>query len=237
MRRSDLSDSSKTYFASSGIFSTAPKDLVAAIDAASTSVTLKGGASLFQRGDPGDALFAVGSGAIQIETSALDGRGRILNLMKPGDIFGEIALLDGGQRTADASAVGKTLLRRLSRRAFHEVLALHPELARHLIEALCRRLRRISAQAEDGAFLDIEGRLARRVLELTDNRDGEVLMSQEELARHIGASRVSVNQNLQSWKQRGWVSLGRSRISVLKRSELVSFLGGRVDALRWGSFA
>jgi len=232
-----LSDTTHTYFATSGIFSKAPKGLVAAIDAASTSVTLEGGAFLFQRGDPGDALYAVGSGGIQIETSAEDGRGRILNLMKPGDIFGEIALLDGGQRTADASAVGTTRLRRLSRQAFHDVLALHPELARHLIEALCRRLRRISAQAEDGAFLDIGGRLARRVLELTDNHDGEVLISQEDLARHIGASRVSVNQTLQVWRQRGWVALGRSRISVLKRSELASFLGGRVDTSRWGSFA
>lgn len=232
-----MQDSSDISFASSGIFSDAPATLLAAIDAASSIITLEPGAFLFQRGDQGDALFAVGQGAIQIETSAADGRGRILNLMRPGDIFGEIALLDGGQRTADASAVGPTRLRRLSRRAFHQVLDQHPALARHLIEALCRRLRRLSAQAEDGAFLDIAGRLARRVLELADNPASEIRISQEDLARHIGASRVSVNQHLQVWRGRGWVSLGRGRINVLDRESISSFLGHRIDASRWGSFA
>jgi CRP/FNR family cyclic AMP-dependent transcriptional regulator len=230
-------DNSDISFATSGIFSAAPTTLLAAIDAASSIITIDAGAFLFQRGDSGDALYAVGSGAIQIETSAADGRGRILNLMKPGDIFGEIALLDGGQRTADASAIGQTRLRRLSRRAFHQVLDAHPALARHLIEALCRRLRRLSAQAEDGAFLDIAGRLARRVLELADNPTGEVRISQEDLARHIGASRVSVNQHLQVWRGRGWVSLGRGRIHVHEREAIASFLGHRIDASRWGSFA
>lgn len=224
-------------FANSGIFAQAPEALIRAIDAASTRVRLEAGEYLFHRGDPGDALYAVGDGAIQIETSAADGRGRVLNLMRPGDIFGEIALLDGGERTADASAVDTTRLRRLSRDAFHRLLAQHPDLARHLIEALCRRLRRISAQAEDGAFLDIAGRLARRVLELTDNPAAEVRISQEALARHIGASRVSVNQQLQIWRGRDWVALSRGRIAVTDRAALQAFLDHRLDASRWGSFA
>lgn len=232
-----MQNSSGISFASSGIFSNAPSDLIAAIDAAATPLNLEAGASLFQRGDPGDALFAVGSGAIQIETSAADGRGRVLNLMRPGEIFGEIALLDGGERTADASALEPTRLQRLSREAFHQVLDQHPALARHLIEALCRRLRRLSNQAEDSAFLDIAGRLARKALELTNNAAGEVRISQEELARHIGASRVSVNQHLQTWRARGWVELRRGRIAVLDREALETFLEHRLDAARWGAFA
>lgn len=232
-----MQNTSGISFATSGIFANAPSELIAAIDAVSTSVSIDAGASLFQRGDPGDALFAVGAGAIQIETSAADGRGRVLNLMRPGDIFGEIALLDGGERTADASALEPTRLQRLSRDAFHQVLDQHPALARHLIEALCRRLRRLSKQAKDSAFLDIAGRLARRTLELTNNAAGEVRISQEDLARHIGASRVSVNQHLQTWRQRDWVALRRGRIAVTNRDALEHFLERRLDAACWSAFA
>lgn len=232
-----MQDSSRISFAASGIFSNAPTELIAAIDAASTAMQVEAGGYLFQRGDPGDALFALGEGCIQIETSAADGRGRVLNLMRPGDIFGEIALLDGGERTADATALEDCRLQRLSREAFHRVLAAHPDLARHLIEALCRRLRRLSTQAEDSAFLDIAGRLARRLIELSEDGRAEVRISQEEMARHIGASRVSVNQHLQTWRAKGWVEMRRGRVLLHRREALVRYLEHRLDAARWGAFA
>lgn len=232
-----MHDSSRISFAASGIFSNAPAELIAAIDTASTSMSVEAGACLFQRGDPGDALYAIGEGCIQIETSAADGRGRVLNLMRPGDIFGEVAMLDGGERTADASALQDCRLQRLSRDAFLRVLEAHPGLARHLIEALCRRLRRISTQAEDSAFLDIAGRLARRLLELSAEGQTEVRISQEEMARHIGASRVSVNQHLQGWRARDWVEVRRGRVLLKNRAALERYLERRLDAARWGTFA
>src|SRR5262249_22678968 len=143
-----------------------------------------------------------------------------LNIMGPGDAFGEIALLDGKRRTASATTLAPTELIILRRDRFFELLASEPSLATHLIQLLCERVRWTSQLMEDSALLGGPARIAKRLLSLGrvaggDPVDGAKLtISQEELAQFLGLSRQVVNQHLQAWKQAGWVSSGRGSITL-----------------------
>ncbi len=118
---------------------------------------------LFQKGDPGDALYGVLSGRIRISTNTPGGKEIIFAIMDPGEVFGEIALLDGMARTADASAIGPSKLLMIHRRDFLDFLEREPRLAIHLLRLLCERLRHTDELVEDAAFLTLPARLAKRL--------------------------------------------------------------------------
>ena len=178
------------------------------------------GEIVFNAGDAGDALFGVVSGRIRISTGTAEGREIFLNIMGPGDTFGEIALLDGGTRTATATAIEAAELVSIKREPFFELLEREPKAALELLRLCGERLRWTSGLLEDAAFLDAPARLAKRLLSLgelhgEDSAGGRtVRISQEELANFLGASRQSVNEQLQDWKTRGWVALGRGTVTV-----------------------
>ena len=119
--------------------------------------TLKRGASIFSKGDPGNSLFAVISGTVKISISSADGRSAIFNLIGPGEIFGEIALLDGLARTADASANTNCELFVIDRREFLPFVRSQPALAMRFIELLCTRLRWTSYQVEQVILQNLAG--------------------------------------------------------------------------------
>lgn len=179
------------------------------------------GEVICSQGDPGDALFAVVTGKVRISTGADDGREIFLNIMEPGDTFGEIALLDGGTRTATAIAATGCELVSLRRDHLFELLAREPQVALELLRLCGERLRWTSGLLEDAALLDAPARLAKRLLSLAElhgeDRQGgrTVRISQEELASFLGVSRQSVNEQLQEWKAHGWVALGRGTVTVL----------------------
>src|ERR1700722_13737507 len=112
------------------------------------TVTLKRGATVFSKGDPGNSLVAIVSGTVKISISSADGRNAILNLIGPGEIFGEVALLDGLARTADATANTNCDTLVIDRREFLPFVRSQPELAMKFIELLCARLRWTSDQVE-----------------------------------------------------------------------------------------
>lgn len=178
-------------------------------------------AVVFNQSDPGDALFGVLSGRIRISTSAAGGREMFLNIMEPGDSFGEIALLDGQPRTATATAMTATELLTITRAQFQPLLARSPELTDHLLKLLCSRLRWVCEFAEESALHSVPARLARRLLSLGKLHGHgpagnlELKVSQEEMAHFLGLSRQIVNQHLQEWKVQQWVALGRGRIRIL----------------------
>ena len=188
------------------------------IAALATRKTYAEAAVVFMRGDPGDSLCGVVSGRVRISASRPGGREVFLNIMGPGDAFGEIALLDGKPRTATATTLARTELIILRRERFFELLAAEPPLARHLIQLLCERVRWTAQLMEDSALLGVPARLAKRLLSLAAcfGRDAvngtKLTISQEELAQFLGLSRQVVNQHLQSWKRAGWVSSGRGSI-------------------------
>lgn len=178
------------------------------------------GEIVFSRGDPGDALYAVVTGRIRISAGTAAGREIFLNIMEPGDTFGEIALLDGGPRTATATALAPTELVSIRRGPLFELLEREPKTALELLRLAGERLRWTSGLLEDAALLDAPARLAKRLLSLAEmhgenGRDGRtVRISQEDLAGFLGISRQSVNEQLQEWKARGWVALGRGTVVV-----------------------
>lgn len=196
-----------------------------AIDAIAVLCVLRrldAGEMLFLKGDPGDALYAVRRGQIRIATGSASGRRLTFNILGPGDVFGEVALLDGRPRTADAVAVEPTELYTVHRRDFFSLLEKRPMVAIRIIELLCERIRWMSAQMEERALLPLETRLAHRLVALSEDYGHDLHVSQEELAIFVGASRESVNRQLQSWRRRGWVELSRNRIRVLHPLHLFS---------------
>lgn len=170
---------------------------------------------LFLKGDAGDALYAVRSGQIRIATGSDSGKRLTLNLLGAGDVFGEIALLDGRPRTADAIAAEPSKLFVIRRSAFLALLHRQPALGIQLIELLCRRLRWVSTRMEEVTLMPLSARLARRLVGLTDDYGAELTVSQEELAVFAGATRESVNRQLQVWKRNGIIALGRAKLRVL----------------------
>ena len=141
-------------------------DVIERISALGTTVELAGNQVLFLKGDEGDALYGVLDGRIRISSGDADGKEIILNIIDPGDIFGEIALLDGKPRTADASAMAASQLFRVQRSDFLGLMAAEPRLTQHLLEMVCDRIRKTSEMLEDSAFLDLPARLAKRLLSL-----------------------------------------------------------------------
>jgi CRP-like cAMP-binding protein len=143
-----------------------------------------------------------------------------LNILGPGDVFGEIALLDGKPRTAEAVAIEPCELFVVQRRDLLPLLGRDLGLAIRIIELLCARLRWVSDRREDAALLPMEARLARALLMLAEDYGSDVQTSQQELADLVGASREKVNQQLQAWQREGLIALRRSRIMVTAADRL-----------------
>ena len=175
------------------------------------------GTVIFSKGDPGNSLFTICSGTVQIFGPSAAGKNVVFNLIREGEIFGEIALLDGGARTADAVAFTDCRLMVIERRDFLPVLRLYPDLAIYLLELLCARLRRTTEQVEDLMFLDLSARLVKTLLRMADAAKPEsaVVLSQSELSQIVGFSREMINKQLQQWVKGGLIRLQRRRITIV----------------------
>lgn len=188
------------------------------------------GTRIFAQGDPGDSLMGLIAGQVRISATTPGGKEVFLNIMEPGDSFGEIAVLDGQARTASAEALLDTELFVLGRTDLKALIEREPTLAAHLIALLCQRLRWTSDLIEEAAFLSVHGRLARRLLKLADEHgstsQGNVTlrMSQADLASFMSVSRQIVNQYLQEWRRLGWIEIGRGRITITNASGLRTVL-------------
>ena len=177
---------------------------------------------LFQKGDPGEGMMAVISGRVKIRCYSVDGKELVLNVIKPGELFGEIALLDAKPRTADAVTMESCELLVLERRDFLPFLANHPQACLHLLSVLCDRMRQTSQQLEDALFLDLAPRLARCLARLAERfgkpvPDGiriDVRLSQQELAAFVGMTRESVNKQLAAWRRDGLVGFSAGTVTI-----------------------
>lgn len=193
-------------------------------------VRLTAGETLFQKGDPGDALYGVRRGQIRIEVGTGDGQRVTLNALGAGDIFGEIALLDGRHRTADAVAAEPTELFTLRRDAVLADMEREPKIAIHFIELLCRRLRYVSSQREETLTLAVSVRMARRLLSLCEDFGCDLDMTQDQLAAYVGATRESINRQLNAWARSGYLTVRRGHVllrnlDALRREARLSATG------------
>lgn len=182
------------------------------------------GETIFLRGDPGDSLFIVESGSVRIGLMSADGKEVTLSILGPGAFFGELALLDGEPRSADAVAQEVCHLRLLQRDDFLRFIGQRPSVAASLIRVLSQKLRRDAQIVEDAAFLDVPARLAMAILRLADtkgesgNDDAVVIstrLTQADLAGLVGTRRESVNRWLRFYEDQGWIHYDRGRITVL----------------------
>ena len=212
-------------FSNFELFRDVPEDLGKQIESMLVTRKLAKNETLFQKGDEGDGLYVIISGSIHISSVSSGGKEASFNVLSPGAVFGEIALLDGGERTADAIAGKASVLSFLPRHKFKQLLADEPDFAYQLIAILCGRLRRMSAIIEDFLLLDIRTRLARQLLNEVDS----LQLSQENLSRFLGTSRVTVNKHLQEWKKQGWITLARGRVNVLNRAALENLIETRLS--------
>jgi len=200
-----------------------------AILAHATVVRHGEGDQIFAKGDPGNSMMAVLKGRVTISAPSPDGRQVVLTDMREGDVFGEIALLDGHERTADATATTDCELLVVPRRSLLALLERRPDLCIDLLVMLCERLRQTDEQVEDLAFLDLEARIAKVLVRLAEeNSDDQsskpvgVRISQRALGERVGGSRESVNKHLQDWKRSGIIALGKGSIVIRDLEALAS---------------
>ena len=185
------------------------------------------GTTIFTKGDPGTGLMGVLTGSVKVSVASAEGKDIVLNIFREGEVFGEIALLDGRPRTADATAMSDCELIVIERRDFVPFLSGHPDVTIKFIEILCSRLRRTSEQVQDVTFLNLPTRLAKALLQLTSSDQGgapgrKVAITQREISQMIGRSRESTNKQLRAWVKRGWVRLERGGVSVVAPDKLAA---------------
>jgi CRP/FNR family cyclic AMP-dependent transcriptional regulator len=198
--------------------------------------TLKRGATIFSKGDPGTSLFAVISGTVKISISSTEGRNAILNFIGAGEIFGEVAVLDGQARTADAITNTNCEIFIIDRREFLPFVRSQPALAMKFIELLCTRLRWTSDQVEQVILQNLPGRLASALIRLTEKHKPApagrtIAVTQQEISEMVGMSRESINKQLRVWAARNWVRLEHGAIVVLDAGSLQALAeaGGESD--------
>ena len=207
----------------SSFLSEASDSLTEMLAELATDCRLDEGQVLFEQGDEATELYALISGNLEVSVLSMDGRKLALNMMRPGALFGEIALFDPGERTATVTATEPSLLRRVR---YADVLARvrkSPELAIDLIHLAGQRMRWMDRQLNEQVFLPMPSRLARKILYLTDRHEGDATrleLSQAELAEFVGATREAVSKTLSTWKRMGVIASSRGALSVLDRPAL-----------------
>jgi CRP-like cAMP-binding protein len=185
------------------------------------------GEVIFLEGDQGTALCLVAEGRIRIQLTGADGREVVIIVYGPGDFLGELALLDGEPRSADAIAQDASRVFWLQQEDFAAFLDNHPRAAMMMLASLSRRLRHTTRVVQDATFRDVPARLARVLLDLARNGQPvaqgirlETRLTQGELAAMVGASRETVNRALRGFEQRGLIGWEASRIVIIRADDL-----------------
>jgi CRP-like cAMP-binding protein len=207
---------------------------LASLAVMSKSQAFAAGETVFRKGDVSGSLYVVEQGRVTIATTSLEGREVVLNLLGPGDLFGEVALVDGGGRTADAVCPERAKLIVLDRRRLIPFLEANPKLMLRMLSAMAERVRWVSASFEDSAFLPLPARMAKRLLLLADGfgvdtargRRLTVALPQRELAAHMGVTRETINRLLQDWLALGLIEVDRGVVVIRDRDRLARLAAG-----------
>ncbi len=187
----------------------------------------KPGHVLISQGEEGSTLFIVLKGLARVSMVAANGREIILDYAEPGHVLGEIAFLDGGERTATVEAIEPVEALVLTRAAFSEIIERHKGLALRLLKAMARRLRQNNAVIEADRAYTSGPRLARFLLRLMmgegtgEQNRLKLALSQSELGNFAGMSREQINRQLSAWAENGIVALKSGKVTILDRDALV----------------
>lgn len=212
----------------SGLFSKMPSPVVDNILAASRLKSFPDTQVIYSKGDEGDGLYGILEGAVRFSTFGVDGKEVLFGIMRPGQWFGEISMIDGGPRPTNAIARPGTTVLFLERRDFWRILKAQPDLYQSVVQFLCEHVRFTFSFADDATFLEVPARLAKQLLVFIDHY-GEPgatkveirqKLTQEELGNMIGASRESVSHHMNRWRRKGLLEFKYGRITVLKPQKI-----------------
>jgi CRP-like cAMP-binding protein len=203
-------------------FGDAPASVIREIASVGVELPLIRGDVLFREGDVADSLYLVVSGRVAIAISnPIDQRETVVALMDAGDLFGEMSLLDEGSRSAMARALEPSVVFAIPFDPVVKAFRSDPALLWGVCRLLARRLRVMDEALADSVFLDVTGRTAKRLLELSGGNEEFLLpITQEELAGMVGASRERVNKAIASFIRLGWIDQHERHYTILKRDAL-----------------
>jgi len=187
---------------------------------AGASVQLSKGDKLFARGDVANAAYAIISGEIEVTIEGPDGRSVYIARLGQGTVVGEMGVLDGVPRSADAHATRKTELWRVDAKLVHDALTEEPGSALALLGVFARRIRDTDALVERNSSMDLGKRLARLLLE--EGANGKIIYNQSDLAHLVGATREAVNRKLAKWRKDKFVELNHTGLHILDRPALLA---------------
>jgi len=219
---------SSAVLAHSPLLANLPEDALARLGAAARRRSYRRGEVIFHQGDPGDSLHFLIEGRVKVVLDAESGEEAVIAILGPGDCFGELSLIDGEPRSATVETLEAVQTLSLSRADFMTFVRANPQTAERMMIALAGMVRRADESMADLVFLDLEGRLVKKLLELAEAHgrdiDGaieiELPITQEDLAAMIGATRASVNKLLGYYEDRGAVQRRGRRIAIMDAERL-----------------
>ncbi len=214
--------------ARSPLLSSLPVESLERLARAARRRTYRRGEVVFHQGDSGDSLHLLQAGRVKVVLDAESGEEAVLAILGPGDAFGELSMIDGQPRSATIEALEPIETVSLARKDLLQVLRANPAAMERLLTALAEMVRRADEGLADLIFLDLEGRLVKKLLELAADHgrssDGaveiELPMTQEDLAAMIGATRASVNKVLGWYEDRGAIQRRGRRIAIIDPERL-----------------
>ncbi len=218
-----LNDSLKYELKKNPFFSTYTDAELEELFALAKPVLFKSRKEIFSQGDQGDSMYILLEGKVKISTFSSTGKETVLSFFGPGDVLGEIALLDEGPRTASAYVLEETRALHLVRKDFLPFIERHPRIAQQIISVICQRLRQTDMFIEEMVTMQAGPRLARALLRLVDTHgvaqdDGHVLiklkLSQSNLGAHAGLMRENVNRQLKLWEEEGMLTNKNGAITI-----------------------
>jgi CRP/FNR family cyclic AMP-dependent transcriptional regulator len=204
------------------LFGELDHESLARVGARAGKRTYRKGQLIFVQGDLGDTLYVLVDGLVKVFVTSEDGDEMVLVTLSPPDTLGELALIDGGERSASAETLEPTTLLVLTRADLVELMADYPAVAVALLRSLGSLVRRLTEQASDLVFLDLHGRVAKLLLALAQergqDREGSTVLdlhvTQGDLAGMVGGSRQSVNQILNAFARRGYLDLHGRKVVI-----------------------
>ncbi|MGA9533205.1 MAG: Crp/Fnr family transcriptional regulator [Anaerolineales bacterium] len=218
-----LPDDLTNFLRSTELFRGMDERLLRAIAQYSRPFRLQEDQLLFTQDVQAHSFYIVYSGCISLFLAMPDGRELVINEMHPGDCFGELSLLTGQHRSTGAIAREPSTVLKMDRQTFNETIGREPELMRRILEVTASRLSKSSDRESALAFLSSHGKIARALLMLDSETEGEnmVHVTQAELGTYTGLARQTVARILGEWRDEGLVATHRGRIEILKPSELI----------------
>ena len=210
---------------SAAIFAELPDDALARLAARCVRRTYGRNQFLWYQGDDGAHLIVVASGLVKVVLSSPQGGEVVLTTLGPGEISGELAVLDGSPRSASVVAAEPTTVLLLTRATVLDMLNRYPSVLDALLRSLGNLIRRITEQAGDLVFLDLGGRVAKLLLHLAEAHGAgstvlDLRLTQSDLAAMVGATRPAVNRVLQHLAGRGVIEVDGQRIVLVNLAEL-----------------